>query len=144
MRQSRPSWTRIRASVRRVNMPIDRIVLVYEGGGASDGSAVDATRTDAASVTCALGAITHTRGFEKPEWRRRQGVLGVPVELRCRGTVSDEQREASVAFPSVLAATPNGYRLLLDRKAIEECDGSVVVFHAELCRVARGNGLSFG
>jgi hypothetical protein len=128
-----------------VSKRIERIVLIYDRDRAPEPSA-GAGAGDAARVagaTCALCAITHVHGYEKPEWTRRQATLGVPIKLTSRLAASPEELDASPGFPSVIAAISGGYRLLLDRQAIEECGGSVLEFHSELERRVRGQGFRF-
>jgi len=73
---------------------------------------------------CALCDITHGAVREKRGWREARERLGLPFEAVHLDERSPAEREASDGrTPCVLAHSADGVHVLLDRAALERCEG---------------------
>jgi hypothetical protein len=72
---------------------------------------------------CALCDITHGSLREKPEWRDRRDALPAPFRTVHRDEVPDDVESMVSDLPAVFARTDEGVVVLLDRTALDACDG---------------------
>jgi hypothetical protein len=104
---------------------VRRLIGVYHASGTPWGELSYWLKARLGGAHCSLCAITHGSVREKPEWKRCNAQLAVPLE-----TVHlDERDEALRSFtegrtPCVVAETTDGLVLLIDDAELRGCDGS--------------------
>jgi hypothetical protein len=139
----RGNAARARASLRRLIVRVQRLILVHGGSAGVSGGSGRCNRTTATDGACALCDISWSGQEVKPQWRRLGDELGVPLEKVCRDTASRAALAVCSNYPSIVALTARTHELLLDSYALEACSGSMQSLRDELRRSARARGLGF-
>jgi len=104
---------------------IRRLVAVYDAVGTLRGELAYVLRARIGSAHCALCDITHGVIRERADWQTQRAALGVPVDTFHRDDQPSEVRELTGGVaPVVVAQTLRTAAVLLDRHAIERCNGS--------------------
>jgi hypothetical protein len=107
-------------------MGIERIVLVYDADGGIAGEISYVVGKLRGTSHCSLCDITHGVTGEKSAWRSCRAALGVPVDALHRNELDRAQRRAvDGKLPCVLARTEDGYERIVERDALEGCEGDV-------------------
>jgi hypothetical protein len=105
---------------------IIRIVGVYDADGGFAGEARYLVGHLLGRLGCALCEITHGPAWRKRSFDAFRARLGVPFDVVHRNERSPEVDAATHgALPCIVAVTDSGIVTLLDRVALEACDGDV-------------------
>ncbi len=82
---------------------------------------------------CALCDITHGSVAKKPEWKRLEAELDIPMELVHLNEQSPELEQVTEGrTPCVVSQTGNEWRLVMGPEALESCNASVDRFRERL------------
>jgi hypothetical protein len=129
----------------RGRAPVQRLVGVYHASGTPWGELSYWLKARVGAAHCALCDITHGSVREKAEWKQCRTRLPIPLE-----TVHlDERDEALRAFtdgrtPCVVAATDDGFVMLVDDAELAGCDGSPGCLVTAISTNASTLGLDLG
>lgn len=104
--------------------PVTHLTGVYHAEGNVLGELRYLVGRQLGRTHCALCDVTHGRLREKRSWREAREAIGVPFKAVHLDERTPAEREASEGrTPCVLAHTADGVQVLLDREALERCDG---------------------
>lgn len=123
-----------------------RILGVYDADGGLSGEIRYVIGHLLGTAECSLCDITHSPLGRRRSWDRMVAALDIPFDLRHRNELSDPESKMleGLELPVVVALGghdasedsdgPVTARVLLDRAALEDCDGDVDAFALVLTR----------
>ena len=123
---------------------IRKLVGVYDADGSAWGELTYFIGARLGRRHCALCDITHGLVRERPEWKTCRSSLPLAFDTYHLDDQPEGVRAAHADHaPVVLAATDDGYVVLLARDELSECAGSVERFSSALDSAAARAGLSW-
>lgn len=102
---------------------VQRLVGVYDADGTLRGEAAYVLGHLIGRRQCSLCDITHSWKGRRSDFDAMAERLGLPFELLHRDEVSPELAASVDGWPSVLAVTATGPRVLLDDDDLRACHG---------------------
>ncbi len=121
--------------------PVRRLIGVYDADGTVRGELAYFIGARLGRAHCALCDITHSLVRERADWKECRATLAVPFELFHRDDQPDDARVAGGDAPFVLADTGEALEVVLDRTALEVCDGDLGAFTRALETALARRGL---
>jgi hypothetical protein len=107
-------------------MPVNRVILVYNGDSGLAAMLLDAVKKAAGREDCALCEITYSPIGKRREWAACERRLGVAVEELHRDRLPREWGIARAELPCILGRVGHERPVVLLRRAeIADCRGSV-------------------
>lgn len=109
-----------------LDVPPDRIILVYDGDSGLAAMLLDAAKKALGREDCALCEMTHGPLGKRDAWRRCESDLGVIVDELHRNQVPEAWAVSRTALPCILGRVgdQNPF-VLLTRAEIEACGGEI-------------------
>ena len=112
---------------------VTRLAMVYDADGGLAGEVRYVVGHLLGRAECALCDITHGTFRRKDAFDAVLARVGVPVDVVHRNEQVPELAAASAGLlPCVMAESPAGWELLVDRGALQACEGDVTRFDAVL------------
>ena len=107
-------------------MPIDRVILVYDGDSGLFATLLDVAKKLAGREECALCEIAYSPIGKRRAWAACERRLGVPVEELHRDHLPQQWGIARAELPCILGRTGDAPPfVLLGRDEISACGGRV-------------------
>jgi len=132
-----PTSARVRTTV------VERLIGVYDADGTVWGELSYWVGARLGRVHCALCDITHSSVRERSEWRACRAGLPVPFDTYHRDDQPDSIRTVTDgALPCVVAETDGGPVVVVSRRELEACDGSVEALNGLLERVVAADEIA--
>lgn len=104
--------------------------MVYNADSGTLAAVIDSARKLLSIDGCPLCSLTHSLRGESAEWRSYREQLGVEVDYVHRDELSGELKALTASkLPCIVARVGTDLVVLLERKGIEECGGSVETLH---------------
>lgn len=122
---------------------VRRLIGVYDADGSIRGELAYFIGARLGRAHCALCDITHSLVRERADWKECRATLPVPFELFHRDDQPEDARSIGVDAPYVLADTGAALEVVLDRLALEGCDGDLDAFRRALDRAFAQRGLTW-
>jgi hypothetical protein len=114
-------------------MAVRRLIGVYDADGSLRGELSYWVGARVGRAHCALCDLTHALVRERGDWKACRASLPVPFALYHRDDQpADVRAAADRDAPYVLADTGSGLVVLLDRAALDACQGDLDRFTATL------------
>lgn len=121
---------------------IDRLVFVFDADSGALSAFFDSAKKALRLGGCALCSITHGLTGERSEWRECRDELGVRVEYVHRDEIWPDLTAAlNGELPCVVAEAGGELVQLMDREALERCQGSVADFRGRMAYFASARRL---
>ena len=111
---------------------VTSLVGVYDADGTIIGEVSYWLGARIGRAHCSLCDVTHGMFTERASWREWRQSLKVPFELFHRDDMPADISAALTDLPAVVARTGDSVVLVLDRQALETCDGALQHFIEEL------------
>jgi hypothetical protein len=121
-------------------MAIQRLSFVYDADGTLAGEVKYYFGSLIGKAHCALCDITHSKVGKRASFRKCADDIGLPITFLHRDHVpADVTAAAAGQWPVVVGHDERGVAaVLLDREALERCDGSTEQFRILLTAALEG------
>ena len=118
-----------------------RLAMIYDADGGLVGEARYVVGHLLGRAECALCDIAHGTFRRKEAFDAVLTSVGIPTDVVHRNEQDPALAQASAAhLPCVMAQTTDGWTLLLDKAALEACEGDVRPFEAALTEALAARG----
>jgi hypothetical protein len=120
---------------------VKRLIGVYHADGGVLGELRYTVGNLIGRAHCALCDITHRGVSPRRQWRELAERFSVPITLvHLNERAEDVRRACEGKTPCVLGEVDGRLVVLLDRAALDACNGDVDVFEASLRKAVEGIG----
>jgi hypothetical protein len=114
-------------------MPVNRIILVYNGDSGLGAMLLDVVKKAVGREDCALCEITYSPIGKRQAWAACEARLGIPVETKHRDDLPASWGISRTELPCILGRTGDDTPfVLLNRTEIAACQGSVEALERRL------------